>query len=49
LTGKIVNIRLHLFLKFSASGAQKVENPVENVENIHFPVYNFVEIIAKNL
>jgi hypothetical protein len=42
LTGKIVNIYRSCFLKFSPCGARSVENPVENVENIHFALYNFI-------
>ena len=42
LTTKIVNFHRASLLKFSASGAQSVENPVENVENIHFAMYIFV-------
>ena len=40
LTTKIVNFHRDEFLTFSPKQRRNVENPVENVENIHFAVNN---------
>lgn len=48
LTTKIVNFYRATGFIFSCGGGAFVENPVDNVENIHFAVYNFVEKSVKN-